>query len=139
MEEQKPKRGCFLSGILWLGTIFGIIGLVYNLLARFILKTSNPIDAIGVIQNMSIGVFIYSMIASLIGIISYILILLWKKQGVYLLVIISIIGFVMSFIQSQINMITTITGIIGFIIELLICYFSYKAIEKREKFIREEA
>ena len=140
MEEQKPKRGCFLSGILWILTIFGLLGLIYNILARFVLQSSNPMDPIGVIKSLSTGMFIYSILASLIGLISYILILCWKKQGCYLLAIISVIGFIVTFITSPIvNMFTIGTAIIGFIISLAIAYFSYKAIEKREKFIREEA
>ena len=142
MEEQKPKRGCFLSGILWVGTVFSAIGLIYNILARFVLKvsdTNNPMDPVKLTKDMSIGMFTYSIIITILALSAYILILCWKKQGCYLLAVISAIGFVMSFVKQQINMSTIAFAVIGFVVELLIIYFSYKAIEKREKFIREEA
>ena len=135
MEEQKPKRGCFLSGILWIGAIFSGIGLIRDILVRFAVPSLDPT---GVITNMSITFYTYTIINTIVALISYILILCWKKQGCYLMVAISVIGFIADFIFLKVNIYITIGAVIGFTISLLIAYFSYKAIDKREKFIKEE-
>ncbi|SFB33358.1 hypothetical protein [Clostridium frigidicarnis] len=133
-ENQEVKRGCFLTGILVLELIAGICSIVSLILSKagFI---SNPLAGI----DYSTGMFTYTIIASIISIISIVLILKWKKVGVYIYVALSLIGFVESFlIAKNIEVIVIVSAVVSVLISLTIAYFSYKVIVKKENYELEE-
>lgn len=133
-ENQEVKRGCFLTGILVLELIAGIITII-----------SVPLTKMGVLDakltgiEYSTGLAVYTIIIAIISIISIVLILKWKKVGVYIYVALSLIGFVESFfVAKDIQVVVIVSAVVSLLISLAIAYFSYKVIVKKENYELEE-
>lgn len=133
--NTQVKRGCFLSGILWLQLIFSSLWLILTIIARI---AGNDSTDISKEFALTTGEFIYIVVALTLSIISIVLILLWKKYGVYLFLALSAFGFIYSFIVSPFDVENVIKFVITFVIQLLIGYFSFKVINKRELSSYEE-
>ena len=133
-ENQEVKRGCFLTGILVLGLIGSICAI-----AGVILTKMGVLDAKLTGVEYSTGLTVYTIITSIIYIISIVLILKWKKVGVYIYVALGLIGFVESiFVAKDIEVIVIVSAVVSVLISLAIAYFSYKVIVKKENYELEE-
>lgn len=133
-ENQEVKRGCFLTGLLVLGLIGSIVTII-----------SVPLTKMGVLDSKLTGIeygtglTVYTIIIAIISIISIVLILKWKKVGVYIYVALSLIGFVETFfVAKDIQIIVIVSAVVGLLISLAIAYFSYKVIVKKENYELEE-
>lgn len=133
-ENQEVKRGCFLTGLLVLGLIGGICTI-----GSVILTKIGAIDSNITGVEYSTGLAVYTIIIAIISIISIVLILKWKKVGVYIYVALSLIGFVEAFlIAKDIQVVVIVSAVVSLLISLAIAYFSYKVIVKKENYELEE-
>lgn len=131
-ENQEVKRGCFLTGLL----VLGLIADIYSI-ANVILTKMGVVKLPGV--EYSTGLTVYTIIIGIISIVAIVLILMWKKVGVYIYVALSLIGFVAAFfIVKDIQVIVIVSAVVSLLIGLAIAYFSYKVIVKKENYELEE-
>ncbi|WP_142413214.1 hypothetical protein [Hathewaya massiliensis] len=124
--NEKPKRGCFLTG--WL--VLGLIGSFFGMFIIF--SNSYMVKVLPEYPKFSTSVLVVSTIASIIQFASTIGIFLWKKVAVYLYAGIALFNFAYSFFMNEISTTTIISGIIGVLLNLWAAYTLMKLFKEME-------
>ncbi|KEH88921.1 hypothetical protein Z965_04200 [Clostridium novyi A str. BKT29909] len=122
--EEKLKRGCILSGWLWLGLIANII----NLIALWI----GPISRITEFASMPLSQKVLLTLINLVFFISIIGILRWKKVFTYGYIGATLLSFVTAFIGQKFEISMFIGALIGVLLNLWASYALFRLFEKLE-------
>ncbi|OFI05849.1 hypothetical protein CLOACE_14670 [Clostridium acetireducens DSM 10703] len=124
--ENKPKRGCFLTGWLWIGLIGSFFGMFT------ILTNSYMVKSIPEMVNMPLAQQILNTIVSIVFFVSIIGIMRWKKVYIYGYVAASLISFVSAFINNKFTVVVVASAVIGLILNLVVAYFIMKLFKEME-------
>ncbi|GAB6150356.1 TMEM199/VMA12 family protein [Clostridium novyi] len=122
--EEKLKRGCILSGWLWLELIGSFISIIITL---FIPSGKLP----GVPEASSMQQ-ILSTIINIIFFVSIIGILRWKKVFTYGYIGATLLSFVTAFIGQKFEISMFIGALIGVLLNLWASYALFRLFEKLE-------
>ncbi|KGN00914.1 hypothetical protein Z969_09140 [Clostridium novyi A str. 4570] len=122
--EENLKRGCVLSGWLWLG----LIGSIINLIALWI----GPVSKITEFANTPLSQKILLSVVNLVFFISIIGILRWKKVFTYGYIGGTLLSFVAAFIGQKFEIPMFISALIGVLLNLWASYALLRLFEKLE-------
>lgn len=122
--EENLKRGCILSGWLWLELIVSFISIIITL---FI-----PSGKLPGVPETSFMQQILSTIINIIFFVSIIGILRWKKVFTYGYIGATLLSFVAAFIGQKFEISIFISALIGVLLNLWASYALFRLFEKLE-------
>ncbi|KGM98319.1 hypothetical protein Z968_00870 [Clostridium novyi A str. 4552] len=122
--EEKLKRGCILSGWLWLQLIASIL--------TIIVTWAIPSAKIPGVPEASLMQEILSTIVNVAFLISIIGILRWKKVFTYGYIGATLLSFVATFIGQKFEIPVLIGALIGVLLNLWASYALFRLFEKLE-------
>lgn len=122
IENKKLGGGIIaLAVITFVFSAFGILGAIISLINLD--NINNTLESVGTAPISSTSLII-SLIISLIGVLGFILILLWKKIGIYLYYASIILSLITTFINTKDFSVFTVLGIaVSLIIPVLLAIF----------------
>lgn len=122
IEQKKLGGGIItLAVITFILSAIGILSSIFTLLNLD--KMNQSLESMGV-ATISSTTLIISLTISTIGVIGFILILLWKKIGVYFYYASTVLSIITTFINTKDFSIYTYAGlVVGLIIPILLAIF----------------
>lgn len=124
--NEKPKRGCFLTG--WL--VLGLIGSFFGMF--IILSNQQMVKMLPDYPQLPKSILIISTIISAIQFISIIGVFIWKKVAVYAYGTLALVSFAFSMFSNEMTTAMIVGGIIGLLLNLWATYALMKLFKQME-------